>query len=83
MGWVQADRKRARAARVVRLLRERKREKLANVAWELGYSYHYFRYSIVPELVARIECIEYDKASDELRWVCEEVPAAEAAEAKA
>lgn len=71
MGWVVSDRRRSVRARVVRLVRERKRERLAVVADELGYSYHYFRYSVLPGILARVECIDYDKASDELVWVCD------------
>ena len=56
MGWV--TQKRARVAQAVRILRERKREKLARVAAELGYSYHYFRYSVLPELLAKVSCFD-------------------------
>jgi len=65
------ERKR-RLARVASLVRERGREKLGRVAWEAGWSYKYLRYTVLPEILAITECIEYDKGSDELVWVCEE-----------
>ena len=71
MGWSVVERKQARVVQLVRLIRERKREKLAKVATDLSYSYHYFRYSLLPEILARVECVEYDKARDELVWVCD------------
>ena len=71
MGWSVVERKQARVVQLVRLIRERKREKLAKVATDLNYSYHYFRYSLLPEILARVECVEYDKARDELVWVCD------------
>ena len=71
MGWALAERKRARVFQTVRILREKQREKIARLAAELGYSYHYFKYSVLPELLARVECIEYDKNHDELVWVCD------------
>ena len=70
MGWAVADRRRAVRAQVVRLVQERKREKIARVAAELGYSYHYFRYSVLPELLAAVVCLERD--GDELVWACDD-----------
>lgn len=65
------DRRRFLRARVVRLIEERKREKVAVVADELGYSYHYFKYGILPSLLARVECLGLDKEADELVWLCD------------
>jgi len=65
------DRGKVRRARAIRLLRERKREKLGKMATELGYSYHYFKYSILPELLT-VDCIDYDRDSNELVWVCDD-----------
>jgi len=73
MGWNIFERKRAVRARVITLVKERKREKLAILADELGYSYHYFKYSILPSILAKIECIEHDRVTDELVWVCEDI----------
>ena len=70
MGLAVSARKR-RVVQALRVLRERKREKLAKLAWELDFSYKYFKYAVLPELKSITECIEYDKTNDELIWVCD------------
>ena len=56
--------------RVSYLVRERGREKITRLAFELGVSYKHFKYYILPEVVDVVECINYDKEANELVWVC-------------
>ena len=47
-------------AQIINAISERKRERIAKLALEFGYSYKYFKYSIVPELMTMAPCIKYN-----------------------
>lgn len=64
--------RRVRVSQALALVRERGREKLARIAWEMGWSYKYMRYSVLPEILSITECVEHDRERDELVWVCED-----------
>ena len=61
-----------RIASIVSLVRERKREKIARLAWQTNYSYKHFKYAILPELLSITECIDYDNNAEELIWICDD-----------
>lgn len=54
------------------ILKERGREKITRLAFELGLGYKHFRYYILPTILDVTECIEYNRQSNELLWTCEE-----------
>lgn len=64
--------RRKRLARLVSHVVERKKEKVTKLAMMAGYSYKYFRYAVIPEILALSECLTYDKEHDEIIYICSE-----------
>ena len=64
--------RRKRLARLVSYVVERKKEKVTKLAAMAGYSYKYFRYAVIPEILTLSECLTYNKEQDEIVYICED-----------